>query len=113
MFAEYKIFSEINEEQLKTLLPCVEGRVRLFAPDTDLILHELGSEGDLVGLILDGVVTAGEQELHEGDTVGHGTALPSPVTKTQAAILTMKYKKIAEPCWFSCHFHWKLFENLR
>lgn len=123
MYSEYGLFQGISEMQLETLLPCIDAKVRLFSGNTKLKMEGFGREGDRIGIILDGEVfdspsksekcTIFEQHLlKEGDVIGPGTGVSNPVTSGQTAILSLSARAISEPCWFSCYFHHKLWENL-
>ncbi|MGN1413816.1 MAG: hypothetical protein ACI4WY_06190 [Anaerovoracaceae bacterium] len=123
MYSEYGIFQGISETQLETLLPCVDAKIRLFSGESNLDAEGFGMEGDRIGIILDGGVlgspsapeTCAKSAQHlrkEGDLIGPGTGIANPVTRGQTAILSLSARAISEPCWFSCYFHHKLWENL-
>lgn len=113
MLSEYKIFNGINENQLETLLPCINGKIKVYPPDTDLSKENIGKNGSCIALILGGKVSAPESILTEGDIIGYGTKYDAPVSVSHVSLLTMEHSRIMAPCWFSCYFHWKLCENLK
>lgn len=123
MYSEYELFNGISETELKTLLTCIDARVRMFSDGENLNEEGFGTDGDRIGIILDGevlgVLSSAESQaapaqclLKEGETIGSGMGVSEPVTKGQTAILSLSARAIAEPCWFSCNFHYKIWKNL-
>lgn len=113
MFNEYRIFNGISEKQLETLLPCINGKIKVYPPGTELAEEGIGKNGNCTTLILGGKVSTRERMLSEGDVIGYGMEYEAPVSVSHVSLLTMEYSRIMAPCWFSCHFHWTLCENLK
>lgn len=113
MFSEYRIFNGISEKQLETLLPCINGKIKVYPPNTDLTEEGIHKNGNCIALILGGSVSAQNSILTEGDVISYSTEYEAPVSVSHISLLTMEYSRIMTPCWFSCHFHWQLCENLK
>ena len=121
------LFRNIEEKQIKSLIGCLNGKVKSFQTDDYIFL-----EGDIVnsvGIVLTGVVEiikenlAGNKHivafLGPGDMFAEGIVCTrtrvSPVTvrvKEEAGILLIPYERIIRSCGNSCVFHISLIQNM-
>ncbi len=121
-----RLFNGINEDNIKSLLPCLKANIKEFSKD-QFIFHQ-GDIIEKVGIILDGKI-----KIERVDFWGNNTILRtlsknemfgeiyafekaplelSIIASTECKILFLDFNKIIKPCNIACAFHTDLIINL-
>lgn len=121
------LFDGIEKNEIKSLMPCLNYKIKVFEKGSVILLPEEFLEN--IGIIIDGVV-----EISKDDIEGHKTIVSvitkgnmfgesivcrkvkkSPVCVTaveKSEILFISYDKIIRSCTNRCEFHIALINNL-
>jgi len=121
------LFSGIDEDEIKTLFPCIGVHIKYFRRNEAII--SAGDDIKHIGIILDGKVQVlkddingnrnilanlGKTELF-AEVFSYAGIKKSPVTvstDTGAVIMFIDFRKIIKSCTSSCIFHSRLIENM-
>lgn len=120
---DYTLFDGIPKDDMEMLLTCIGAKIKFYQEKDDLT--ELIQNRQYCFLLLSGKVrmtmpdgaarlleensffgSAGFTEKEPENAVSAAYTAETPVT-----ILVMNRESVANPCWFSCFFHHRLFEN--
>jgi CRP-like cAMP-binding protein len=124
---EVKLFQGLSEQQLETVLKCLNAKLQMYEKDSIITLS--GDDVKDVGIIMSGGImiikedAAGRQNilshLGEANTFGEVFACAgikkSPVTVAvteDSEVLFVEYRRLITTCGSSCEFHAKIITNM-
>lgn len=122
-----RIFKSINRDEIKTLLECVSGNIRLYPKNS--VIFSAGEKIDSIGVLMEGQIqiesidywgnTAVIRLLNPGEVFGEAYAMPDAevlpndaVAMTDCRILLMNMQHVLTTCQSNCSFHNQLIRNL-
>ena len=125
LLKENSLFKGFKEQEILTILPCVEGRIESYKNGAPVVLA--GEIMEKIGILVEGELSVSESDedggngllskLTLGDVFGCAfiTKELYPATvyaPKQAKVLFLAYSKIITTCSSACAFHRKLINNL-
>lgn len=122
-----RLFSDIDKNELLSLLDCLNVTVRTYKKGESIFLY--GDKVDYLGIVLTGLVQVVKEDYYGnrsilaniqksnlfGEVFAFSTVEKVPVSVfaiEDSKVLLINYEKIIKPCSNSCSFHGKLIYNM-